>query len=180
MKTGPLQPDFFSLSKTLINDVSRVKLLVFDFDGVFTDNRVYVSEDGRESVSCWRSDGLGLSKIRKLGIPVWVVSTEKNPVVSARCKKLQIDCVQSCEDKLAAVKKLNLKHSCSLKETLFTGNDINDQRCLKSVGLPFVVADAHPDVINLSRYVTLNPGGRGAVREICDLVSFAYNSCNEI
>lgn len=175
MGARPLQPDFASFSSEFIQYVGKVKLLVFDFDGVFTDNRVYISEDGRETVSCWRSDGLGLSKVRELGIPVWVISTEKNPVVSARCKKLQIDCIQGCDDKLAALKKLTRKYGCSLDETLFTGNDINDKYCLESAGLPFVVADAHPDVISLSRYITLNPGGRGAVREICDLIVFAYD-----
>lgn len=173
MSMRPLQPDYRTLSNNFVRDVGRTKLLVFDFDGVFTDNRVYVSEDGGESVACWRSDGLGLSKVRKLGIPIWVISTEKNPVVNARCKKLQINCIQKCDDKLAALKTLTKKYECSLEETLFTGNDINDQHCLKSVGLSFVVADAHPDVVAFSRYITLNSGGRGAVREICDLVTFA-------
>ncbi len=176
MSGQPLQPDFSAFPSEFVRDIGRIKLLVFDFDGVFTDNRVYVSEDGLESVSCWRSDGLGLSKIRKLGIPIWVISTEKNPVVSARCKKLQIDCIQNCDDKLAALRTLIQKYGCSLSETLFTGNDINDQYCLEAVGLPFVVADAHPDVIAFSRYITLNLGGRGAVREICDLVSFAHKN----
>ena len=150
--------------------IAGVKLVVFDFDGVFTDNRVYVSEDGVESVSCWRSDGLGLSKLKKIGLPVWVVSTEKNKVVSTRCKKLQIDCVQGCDDKLLAVNKLIKQFDCSLGDVLYVGNDINDIDCLQSVGIPVVVQDAYPEVIKLSKYQTQRAGGFGAVREICDLI----------
>lgn len=174
MSMGPRQPDFAAQSREFLQDLGQVKLLVFDFDGVFTDNRVYVSRDGTESIACWRSDGLGISKMRKLGIPVWVISTEKNSVVSTRCKKLQIECIQACDDKLAALENLVRQYGCKLDETLYTGNDINDRDCLESVGLPIVVADAHPDVVAYSRYTTLNPGGRGAVREICDLIEFAY------
>ena len=171
---GPLQPKYNFLSHDLIHDIGKTKLMVFDFDGVFTDNRVYVTQDGIESVSCWRSDGLGLSKIKQLDIPIWVISTEKNSVVAVRCKKLQIDHIQSCDDKLAALKNLTQQYECELGETIYTGNDINDRHCLESVGMPIVVADAHPDIIALSRYQTLNSGGRGAVREICDLVVYAY------
>lgn len=148
----------------------KVRLLVFDFDGVFTDNCVYVSEDGKESVSCWRSDGLGLSKIKKLGLPVHVVSTEVNSVVSARCKKLEISCTQGCQDKLSAVKELIVQHKCHLADVMYVGNDINDLDCLKEVGLPVVVSDAHPDVLEYAAFKTECPGGRGAVRELCDII----------
>lgn len=157
--------------------LSKVKLIVFDFDGVFTDNCVYVSQEGIESVSCWRSDGLGLSKVKAIGIPVWVVSTEKNPVVGERCKKLEIDCIQSCDDKLTSLGELVEQYKCTLNDVLYTGNDINDLQCLKAVGTPIVVADAHPDVIDFAKYITTSPGGRGAVREICDLVVHAHEQC---
>jgi 3-deoxy-D-manno-octulosonate 8-phosphate phosphatase (KDO 8-P phosphatase) len=74
--------------------MARVRLAVFDFDGVLTDNRVYVFEDGREAVACWRSDGFGLVRLQQTGVRVMVLSTEVNPVVSARCRKLKLDCVQ--------------------------------------------------------------------------------------
>ena len=162
-----LKDDITEELKLLINNV---QLVIFDFDGVFTDNRVYVSEDGIESVSCWRRDGLGLSKLKGLGLPIWVVSTEINKVVGARCKKLQIDCVQGCDDKLAAVIKLVKQFDCSLDEVLYMGNDINDIDCLQSVGLPVVVQDAYPEVVNLAKFKTQRAGGFGAVREICDLI----------
>ena len=110
---GPLQPDYTSLSCGLVQELGEAKLIVFDFDGVFTDNRVYVDQNGTESVVCWRSDGLGLSKLRQLGVPVWVISTEKNSVVGARCRKLKIDYIKSCDDKLAAMKQLAQKYNCS-------------------------------------------------------------------
>ena len=162
-----LKDDITEELKLLINNV---QLVIFDFDGVFTDNRVYVSEDGIESVSCWRSDGLGLSKLKGLGLPIWVISTEINKVVSARCKKLQIDCIQGCDDKLVAVIKLVKQFDCSLDDVLYMGNDINDIDCLQSVGFPVVVQDAYPEVVNLAKFKTQRAGGFGAVREICDLI----------
>ena len=150
---------------------SSVKFIGFDFDGVFTDNIVYTSQDGNEYVACWRSDGLGLSKLKKTGIPIWVISTEKNPVVKKRCEKLEINCLQGCDDKLTALERLLKEYDCKLSEAAFVGNDINDVACLENVGLPIVVADAHPDIQHLAKYKTRTLGGKGAVREVCDLIS---------
>ena len=96
-----------------------VKLIVFDFDGVFTDNCVYVLENGTEAVSCWRGDGIGLSNVRQLKIPMLVVSTEKNPVVGQRCKKLKIECIQGCDDKLKVLKQLVDTYQCTLNDVQF-------------------------------------------------------------
>ena len=150
--------------------LTNVKLVVFDFDGVFTDNRVYVSEDGIESVLCWRGDGIGISKLRDLGIPTWVISTETNIVVGTRCKKLDLNYIQGCDNKLKILNQLVDKYQCTLGDVIYTGNDVNDTECLEAVGVPIVVADSHPDVIHLAKYVTSSFGGRGAVREVCDLV----------
>jgi YrbI family 3-deoxy-D-manno-octulosonate 8-phosphate phosphatase len=146
-----------------------IKLVAFDFDGVFTDNMVYVLQDGRESVRCSRSDGLGLEKLRRLGIATAIISTETNPVVSARADKLKVRCIQGCEDKLAALEALTRTGDFGLEAVAFVGNDINDLDCLTHVGLPIVVQDAHPDVVPHAAYRTSRPGGQGAVREICDL-----------
>ncbi len=154
--------------------VPSVKLIVFDFDGVFTDNCVYVLENGTEAVSCWRGDGIGLSNVRQLKIPMLVVSTEKNPVVGQRCKKLKIECIQGCDDKLKVLKRLVDTYQCTLNDVLYMGNDINDLDCVSAVGLPVVVADAHPDIIPLGEYTTNAAGGKGAVREICDLLVANY------
>ena len=148
---------------------AKIRLVAFDFDGVFTDNMVYVLEDGTEAVRCFRSDGLGLQKLEQLGIETAIISTEANPVVSARARKLKIRCVQDCRDKRAALESIAKESGISLAEVAFVGNDINDLPCLTCVALPIVVHDAHPDVIVHAAYRTSRPGGYGAVREVCDL-----------
>jgi YrbI family 3-deoxy-D-manno-octulosonate 8-phosphate phosphatase len=149
--------------------IRKIRLVAFDFDGVFTDNMVYVLQDGSEAVRCNRSDGIGLQKLKRLGIEAVIISTESNPVVSARARKLKIRCVQDCPDKRKTLEDIAQETGISLAEVAFVGNDINDLSCLKGVALPIVVQDAHPDVIPLALYQTKNPGGYGAVREICDL-----------
>jgi len=148
----------------------RVRLLAFDFDGVFTDNRVLVLEDGREAVLCSRADGLGLARARAAGLELVVISTETNPVVGARCRKLAIECVQGCTDKLAALRAHARRLGIGLEEVAYLGNDINDLDCLRAVGLPACVADAWPEARAAARLVTARPGGTGAVREFCETV----------
>ena len=91
-------------------------------------------------------------------------------MVGARCRKLKIKCVQGCEDKLGVLTKELKTHKVDLKDAAFVGNDVNDAPCLKAVGLPIVVRDAHPDVRHLAKYTTKALGGNGAVREVCDLI----------
>ena len=162
----------------LFKQLAQVRLVVFDFDGVFTDNTVYVSQDGTESVRCWRSDGLGLAKLKHAGLHTAIVSTETNPVVMARSRKLAMRCVQGCEDKRAAVAALAEELGVALGDVAFVGNDINDLTCLEAVGLPIVVQDAHPDVMNAAAYRTTAPGGRGAVREVCDAIVAARKAAS--
>jgi 3-deoxy-D-manno-octulosonate 8-phosphate phosphatase (KDO 8-P phosphatase) len=168
--------DVSQLDRASLAELIRtIRLVAFDFDGVFTDNMVFVFEDGREAVRCTRSDGIGLSKLKSLGLEVVIVSTETNPVVGARSRKLEIQCVQNCSDKRAALQSLALERNLTLKQIAFVGNDLNDAPCLASVGLPIVVQDAHPDVIHYASYQTKTPGGYGAVREVCDLFESVLN-----
>lgn len=153
----------------------QVKFIAFDFDGVFTDNGVYVFEDGREAVRCSRGDGMGIGLLMKAGIPCCVISKEKNPVVSARCRKLNIKCIQGCEDKIGALNAELSRLGIGLNNAAYMGNDINDAECLEAVALPIVVKDAHPDVLHLGKYVTTNVGGHGAVREVCDHLVRAWS-----
>ncbi len=159
----------FNIEPGLIDLVSQIKLIVFDFDGVLTDNTVIVFDDGTEAVRCSRGDGLGLKQLKQLGLETFVLSTESNPVVAKRCEKLDIRCFYNCPDKFsvltAEVSKLNL----TMSQVSYVGNDVNDMECLQAVGLPILVKDAHQDVLPLGRYRTRALGGRGAVREICDL-----------
>lgn len=156
-------------TSSLEQRIRAVRLVAFDFDGVFTDNTVCVFENGSEAVRCWRGDGLGLRKLDRLGIATAILSTEMNPVVSVRAQKLKIRCVQGLEDKGAALEALVEEMGLSWLQVAFVGNDINDLACLQRVGLPIVVGDAHPDVLGHAEYRTRRPGGKGAVREICDL-----------
>jgi 3-deoxy-D-manno-octulosonate 8-phosphate phosphatase (KDO 8-P phosphatase) len=156
--------------RRLDETLALLQLVVFDFDGVFTDNTVYVAQDGTESVRCWRSDGLGLARLREAGVELAIVSTETNPVVTARSRKLAMRCVQGCDDKASAVRGIAGELGVTLDRVAFVGNDINDLACLQMVGLPIVVHDAHADVLGVAVYTTTMPGGRGAVREVCDLI----------
>lgn len=156
-------------TRSIEERIREIRLVVFDFDGVFTDNMVYVFEDGREGVRCFRGDGIGLQQLERLGIATLIVSTETNPVVSARSRKLGIQCVQGCKDKRAALETHVQEMGLSLTQVAFVGNDINDLPCLMCVMLPIVVQDAHADVIPYALYQTKARGGHGAVREICDL-----------
>lgn len=154
----------------LIEKLKRTALLALDFDGVLTDNRVLVSEDGKESVFCHRGDGLGIERLKKAGIPAVVISKETNPVVTARCKKLDIPCYQNAGDKLPILEQIVKEYDIELKNMVYVGNDINDTDCIGVVGVGVAVADAYPKVIVAADIVLKNNGGHGAVREICDLI----------
>jgi 3-deoxy-D-manno-octulosonate 8-phosphate phosphatase (KDO 8-P phosphatase) len=147
--------------------LERVRFAIFDFDGVFTDNRVWVNERGEETLAFSRSDGLGLRRLDAVGVRYLIVSMERSPIVGARAEKLQADCVQGVDDKLSIVRD---RAGGALQEVAYVGNDINDAECLRAVGLPVVPADAWPEVAPLARWVLTRPGGHGCVREFCDAV----------
>ena len=147
-----------------------IRCVAFDFDGVFTDNAVYVLQDGTEMVRCTRADGLGLEQLRAKGLKLVVISTEKNPVVSARCAKLGVECLQDRADKVRVLEDFLKDAGISFAETAFLGNDINDSAVLSAVGFPAVVADAHPQVVPLAKHRTSRAGGHGAVREFSEFL----------
>ena len=147
-----------------------IRCVAFDFDGVFTDNAVYVLQDGTEMVRCTRADGLGLEKLRSRGLKLVVISTESNPIVSARCAKLGIECLQNSANKVRSLEGFLKEAGLSFAETAFLGNDINDSAVLAAVGFPAVVADAHPQVVPLAKHRTSKPGGHGAVREFSEFL----------
>ena len=155
---------------------NEIKSLILDFDGVLTDNRVVVNEKGLESVSCYRSDGLGLSKLKSIGIELYIVSTESNKVVSKRASKLNVKCYQNIDNKSKIIKKISNKINISLKNICFVGNDINDISALKIVGFPVGVNDCFPEIHPHIIYKTKKNGGYGAVRELCDLIYNAHKN----
>ncbi len=148
--------------------LARVRLVVFDFDGVMTDNRVLVLQDGTEGASCDRSDGLGVGMLKAAGMPMLVLSKEQNPVVGARCRKLGLECHQGIDDKLTKLRDLLASRGMTMADIAYVGNDINDLACMREAGLPIAVADAYPPVLAAAKMVTVKPGGKGAVREVCD------------
>ena len=153
---------------------ASVKLLVTDFDGCWTDDAVYVDQNGIESVRCLRADGFGITRLQAAGVPVIVLSAEVNPVVAARCDKLKVICFQGIENKLASLKKLLIAMTePNIAEVSYMGNDVNDIECLKAVGFPIIVATSEKAVLEwrtTKTYVTKRWGGNGAVREVCDLI----------
>jgi len=148
----------------------QIDLVVFDFDGVMTDDRVWVDQEGHEAVAANRRDGMGIAALHKAGIPMVVLSTEPNPVVSARCRKLELPVIQGLSDKSAALHLLLQERQLDPSHVVYLGNDVNDLPCFHLVGCSVVVADAHPDVIVHADIVLSHPGGRGAVRELCDRI----------
>jgi len=149
---------------------TRIDAVVMDFDGVFTDNRVLVFEDGREAVVCSRSDGWGLGELRAAGHTLLVLSTERNSVVAARCGKLGIECLHGQADKRGALVAWCRERGMALERLVYVGNDVNDLGCMAAVGCPIAVADAHPLVRSASRMVLRGRGGHGALRELSDLL----------
>jgi N-acylneuraminate cytidylyltransferase len=148
----------------------RVAALILDFDGVFSDDKVYVFQDGREAVRCDRSDGMGINLLKKSGLPIWVLSTEPNPVVQARATKLGIPCLQGLSEKGQALSRLLQEQSIDPAQVVYVGNDVNDLPCMALVGCAVAVADAHPDVLAQADIILERNGGDGAIREVCELI----------
>jgi len=149
----------------------QVKLLVLDFDGVLTDDRVWVDQNGKETIAASRSDGLGLEMLRRLtDIEVIVMSKETNPVVTARCNKLGIQVFQSVNQKEKALIDLIDKKKINSEEVVYVGNDLNDIDCFQIAGYAVVPNDAFVTVRRNADLVLDHPGGFGAVREICEML----------
>lgn len=147
-----------------------VDAVVTDFDGVHTDDTVRVAEDGTESVTVSRADGMGVSLLRAEGIPVLILSTESNPVVSARARKLGVDVVQNVADKGSALREWAAERGILLSRIAYLGNDVNDLLCLEIVGWPVAVPDAPHAVLAAARVVLDRRGGHGAVRDLADRI----------
>jgi len=153
-----------------LNEIGSIDLIVYDFDGVMTDNRAIVLQDGTEAVIVNRADGLGVDFLRNQGIPQMILSTESNPVVQARANKLKLDVVHNCSDKKEALLKIAEENGHDLSKVIFVGNDLNDLEAMKIVGYPIAPADAHPEIIAIARFITKAKGGEGVVRELAEVI----------
>ncbi len=143
-----------------------VSNLILDFDGVLTDSMVITDRYGKESVVCDRGDSLGIQMVQEAGVKIFVLSTEEDEVVAARCRKLGVGWMNGCLYKAAALKD----EDTDLPATVYLGNDVNDLGAMEIVGCPVATADAHPEVKRAAKIILTKPGGRGAVRELCDMI----------
>ena len=148
----------------------NIDLLILDFDGVLTDNRVYVTQDGQEAVACHRGDGWGIGLLKNAGLEIIILSTETNPVVSARAKKLGVECIQGCSDKAEATREIIAKKELDFTKVMYVGNDTNDSEAMALVGHAVAPADSHPEIIEVAKTITKARGGYGVVRELADLL----------
>jgi YrbI family 3-deoxy-D-manno-octulosonate 8-phosphate phosphatase len=150
----------------------QVKLLVLDFDGVVTDNRVWTDEQGHEMVAASRSDSLIMGRLKKSGVEVVIISSEVNPVVAARAAKMGVEAIHGVglDHKAGVLQDLLETRKIDPAHVVYVGNDINDLPCFEIVGWAVAVADALPEVLRGADFVLTRNGGHGAVRELCDLI----------
>ena len=148
--------------------LSDIEAFVFDFDGVLTNNLVHLSQDGQEWVSCSRADGLAFDVLRKLKIPAYILSTEKNLVVTERAKKLKIQALQGVSDKVKAIKIFSTENRYKLDRVLYVGNDLNDYEAMKLCGYSVCPSDSHNKIKKIADIVLKTQGGKGVVRELLE------------
>ncbi len=145
-----------------------LELIVYDFDGVMTNNRVIVFQDGTEGVIVNRADGLGVDRLRKLRIPQLILSTETNAVVKARASKLRLELIDSCNDKKNFLIDFCDKNNFNLNNVLYIGNDLNDLGAMQIVGFSVAPSDAHFKILKVAKLVTNAKGGEGVINELAD------------
>jgi len=151
--------------------LANIRLLAFDVDGVFTDGRFYLSDEGVESKAFHTQDGFGIRQVVEAGIEVAVISGRRSGAVQTRMEELGIKHIfLGCSDKVAVFDDLLVRLDLSCSQCAYTGDDLPDIALLQKSGVSFAVANAHHDVKAICDYTTMKPGGYGAVREICDLL----------
>jgi YrbI family 3-deoxy-D-manno-octulosonate 8-phosphate phosphatase len=150
----------------------KIELIICDFDGVLTDNRVWTDQDGREMVAAFRSDSFRIKELRERGMDVMILSSEVNPAVAARAKKMGMEAVQGIglQDKGRALREILEQKNVRAENVIYVGNDLNDLPCFEIAGWSVAVADAYPEIIRAADYVLSKPGGYGTLRELCDLI----------
>ncbi len=158
-----------NMQSTVIS-IDDIDVIFFDFDGVLTNNLVHLDQDGKEWVSCSRADGLAFDVLRKLNKPVYILSTEKNSVVTARANKLKIPAIQGVENKAEKIKVLVSEMKFDLTKVLYVGNDLNDFQAMELCGYTACPSDSHEKIKEISSFVLGTMGGKGVVRELLENV----------
>ncbi len=159
------------VAQNILDDAKKIKLLVCDVDGVFSDGRIYLGNDGEELKAFHTKDGFGIKALGSSGVDVAIITGRRSSIVANRMSALNVKhIVQGQEDKLPALISLAQQLGLSLNEIAYIGDDIPDLACILHVGLGIAVQDAHPSVLAQANYTTFVRGGFGAVREVCDLI----------
>ncbi|MDC1450359.1 HAD hydrolase family protein [Candidatus Thioglobus sp.] len=149
-------------------DIDNVQVFVFDFDGVLTNNLVHLDQDGKEFVTCSRSDGLAFDVLRKLNKSVYILSTERNSVVTARANKLNIKAIQGVSNKVKSLSEAAKKDNFEMQNVLYVGNDLNDYKVMQSCGFSVCPSDSHQKIKEISDIILETTGGNGVVRELLE------------
>jgi N-acylneuraminate cytidylyltransferase len=149
-----------------------IKLIICDFDGVVTDNQVITDQNGKESVVASRSDSMHIKTLREKGIELMILSSEPNPVVMARAKKIGVEARHGIglQDKGRVMLQVLEQKKLKAENVIYVGNDLNDLPCFEIAGWSVAVADAYPEVIRAADHVLTKTGGHGAIRELCELI----------
>lgn len=150
--------------------LNRIELIVTDFDGVMTDNRVLVDETGKEAVFVSRADGQAIHILHSMGIDLIIMSTETNGVVTRRAEKLNIECIQAVSNKGRCLEEYCSRKNISLQNVAYVGNDVNDYEAMCLAGVKIVPKDAYEVVKKIADYVTETEGGYGVIREIAEKI----------
>ena len=159
----------------ILTRAAKIRLALFDVDGVMTDGRLIYSDDGRELKSFHVHDGFGLKRLIANGIEVAIITTRMSHMVTERTAELGIAHVyQGQADKLACYEQLIHALKLDAEQTCYCGDDLPDLRVMSRVGLAVAVADAHPWIVERAHWRTRSNGGQGAVRELCDLLLAAH------
>lgn len=159
------------MKKTLFSRLKKIKILISDVDGVLTDGGAYYSDEGIELKKFSIRDGMGIVLLQKAGYKVAIVTTEKTKIVERRAERIKVtDLYQGVINKVEAIEDLLKKYSLTWEEAAFIGDDINDVPVLKRVGFAACPADATLLNKKTAHYITKTKGGRGCVREVCDLL----------
>ena len=150
------------------NVKKNLRSIIFDFDGVLTNNKVYLDENGIETVICNRADGLAFNILKKLNISLFIVSSEKNKIVKVRGNKLKVTTYHNCRDKALLLKKLSNKKMINLNSTMFVGNDINDFAAMMMCKFRVCPNDASIHIKQISNYILKINGGEGVARYLVE------------
>ncbi len=163
--------------REILARAEKIRLVIFDVDGVLTDGRLYFDAEGREYKGFHARDGFGLKLLRQTGVETAVISGRSSPAVALRMKSLDITHVyQGRENKLEVFVELLAELNLSSEQVAHVGDDLLDLPLMRRAGLAVAVADAHPGILEHAHWITANPGGAGAAREVCDLVMEAQGN----